>query len=811
MSRIQPGRGHHLAKTDIKKTTLTAKKDRVAALRAQMLCTPELCIERGELITKAYQETESESAVIRRAKALAKILNGMSLHIGDDELIVGTATSKQRGGTLTPEIHWAWYLDEMEMISTREWDRFQPLSEEGKMKMQAFLPYWQGKSLYEKWLAIVPESTKKYLFKTYLPTSCPISNMHLAHTCPGYEKVLTSGLNGVKEQVAAKLKALDLTKTEDFEKSQFYRAVIITLEAAAAFAQRYAKLAKDMVKKEADPQRKKELEEIAITCDWVPARPARTFYEAMQSLWLTYIVLMIEGWGPGMGFGRIDQYLYPFYQKDIEVGIITQEEVRELLALFLIKLNGLTTPFSSAYVRSQPGFAMLSNITLGGVTSDGGDGVNELSYLFLEAEADVRLSSEEIVIRVHQNTPEAFLVKAGEVARLLRGKLKFVSDETAIAQFLSDGKSIRDARDYAITGCFLPVIPARSHDYAGDFLNLPLTLELALNNGVSRLTGERLGLETGDPTRFQSYQEIWRAYQTQVAFQIRHLIPARIAYARVFAEYAPYPFLSSLYDGCLEKGLDFTQGGTAPYDTYAIWVSGAPNVGDSLAAIKKVVFEDKKITMPALIDALNKNFESAEEILYLLKNAPKFGNDDDYVDDIVAAVLAQAADEAAQYRSVAQAKSNLAAGTVTANLPLGEIVGALPDGRKAREPLAEGGISPYQGRNVNGPTATMKSVSKLDTLKLTGGSVLNMRFNPDVLKDEAKIRKFASLIRTYCETGGYHVQFNIVGSQMLRDAQKHPEKYRDLLVRVATYSAYFVDLPPELQEELIARTEFQEV
>jgi formate C-acetyltransferase len=800
-----------LAKTDTGKTTSKIKKDRVAELRAEMLCTPELCIERGELITEAYRETESQPAVIRRAKALAKILNGMSLHIGDGELIVGTATSKQRGGTLTPEIHWAWYLDEMETISTREWDRFQPLSAAEKKKMRAFLPYWQGRSLYEKWLAIVPEDTKKYLFKTYLPTSCPISNMHLAHTCPGYAKVLTQGLNGAKEQAEEKLKALDLTRAGDFEKSKFYEAVIISLDAAAAFGKRYARLARDMAKKEADPQRKKELEKIALTCARVPAEPARTFYEALQSLWLTYIVLMIEGWGPGMGFGRIDQYLYPYYKKDIEAGTITREEVRELLALFFIKLNGLTTPFSSAYVRSQPGFAMLSNITLGGVTSDGRDGVNELSYLFLEAEADVRLSSEEIVIRVHQSTPEAFLVKACEVAKLLRGKLKFVSDETAIAQFLSDGKAIRDARDYAVTGCFLPVIPARSHDYAGDFLNLPLILEMALNNGVSRLSGERLGAETGDPKKFKSYEEVWQAYRTQVAFQIRHLIPARIAYARVFAEDAPYPFMSSLYEGCLEKGLDFTREGTAPYDTYAIWVSGAPNAGDSLAAIKKVVFEDKKITMPQLIDALDKNFEGKEEILYLLKNAPKFGNDDDYADSVVAEVLAQAADEAAKYKSVARAKSNLGAGTVTANLPLGEIVGALPDGRKAGEPLAEGGISPYQGRNVNGPTATMKSVSKLDCHKLTGGSVLNMRFNPDVLKDESKIRKFAALIRTYAASGGYHVQFNIVDGQMLRDAQKHPDKYRDLLVRVATYSAYFVDLPPELQEELIARTEFQEV
>ena len=785
--------------------------DRVKKLREEMVCTPSLCIERGYLITGAYKEFEGDPAIVRRAKALARVLNNMSIHINDGELIVGTATSKQRGGILTPEVHWGWYLDEMDTISTREWDRFQPLTEEEKQKMREFLPFWKGKSLYEKWLAIVPDSLNKYTFKTFLPASCPISNMHLAHTCPGYEKVLRMGLNGIKKQVTEKLNGLDMVKAGSFEKSLFYRSVIITLDGAMSFAQRYAKLAKNMADKEKNTARKAELEKIAAACARAPANPPRDFYEALQACWLTYIVLMTEGWGPGMGFGRIDQYLYPFYKKDIEEGNITTDEVKELISLFLIKLNGLTTPFSDAYVRSQPGFAMLSDITIGGVTPSGKDAVNELSYLFLDAEKDVRLSSEEIVVRINKNSPDAFLVRAAEVAKSLRGKLKFVGDETAIDQFLTDGKDIRDARDYAVTGCFLPVIPARSHDYAGDFLNIPMMLELALNNGKSRLSGEQLGPKTGDPRKFRSYEDVWNAYKEQVAVQVKNMIPARMAYAKVYADYCQYPFMSSTYDGCIEKGLDFTQEGTAPYDTYTIWVSGAPNVGDSLAAIKKVVFEDKKITMPQLIDALDNNFKGEDKVLHFLKSLPKFGNDDDYVDMIVSDVLIQAYDEARKYRSVAQAKSNLAAGTVTANLPLGYVVGALPDGRKAGEPLSEGGISPYQGRNVSGPTATMMSVSKLDRTKLTGGSVLNMRFNPESLKDEQKIKKFASLLRTYTESGGYHVQFNIVDSEMLRDAQKHPENYKDLLVRVATYSAYFVDLPPELQNELIGRTEFQEV
>jgi choline trimethylamine-lyase len=791
--------------------TSIPERNRVQRLRDAMLCTPELCIERGYWMTESYKQTESHPSIIRRAKALAKVLEKMSIHIADGELIVGTATSKQRGGTLTPELNWEWYLNEIEEISTREWDRFAPLSDDEKKQMKKFLPYWKGKSLYEKWCAVVPENTLKGQFTTFLPVSSPVSNMHLAHTCPGYEKVLKTGLLGIRNQIEQQMAALDLTEINGLARSQFYQAVNITLEAAIAFAQRYAELARTLSEKEPVPNRKNELKKIAAACRHVPAHPARSFYEAMQSLWFTYIVLMIEGWGPGMGFGRIDQYLYPFYKKDLESRTITREAALELIKLFFIKLNGLTTPFGSAYVRSQPGFAMLSDITIGGIDKEGKDAVNELSYLFLEAEQDIRLSIEEIVVRVHKSSPEAFLMKACETAKVLRGKLKFVGDESAIQQFLVDGKPIEYARDYAVTGCFLPVLPGRSHDYGGDFINLPMMLELALNNGASRLTGEQFGPRTGNPGKFKSYNAVWEAYKLQLETQIRKIIPMRIAHAGLFADFCQYPFLSSLYDECVRKGIDFACGGTAPHNTFAFWVSGAPNVGDSLAAIKEAVFEDKSITMPELIEALNKNFEGEEKLLQILKKAPKFGNDDEYVDSIVNEVLTHAGNEAAKYVSATGAKSNLGAGTVTASLPLGYMVGALPDGRKAGEPLAEGGISPYQGRNLSGPTATMNSIAKLDHLKLTGGSVLNMRFNPDSLKDTGKLRKFVTLLRTYFETGGYHVQFNIVDSNTLKEAQKHPAQYRDLLVRVATYSAYFVDLPAELQNDLIARTEFQEI
>jgi pyruvate formate-lyase/glycerol dehydratase family glycyl radical enzyme len=790
-----------------------AGNGRVNKLRESVLCIPELCIERAYLLTESYKETEGEPPLMRRAKALEKILREMTVHIEDGELIVGRATSKRRGSPLIPEVSWEWCLEQINTVSEkRDWDEFAPLTEEDKAKMREFLPYWKGRSLYDKGLAMIPKDVLEQNLDVQAPgpPSC-LGNTHIGHYSVDYERVITKGLNDVKKQVDEELARLDITEMEDFQKSQFLNAVNITLEAAIGFTRRYAELARIMAEKETDTRRKAELEQIAETCAWVPANPARSFYEALQSVWFVYIILMIEGWGAGTSFGRADQYLLSFYRKDIEEGRITREEARELIGLLYIKMNELVMRFSYELIRTGAGLNVLSNTTLGGLTKEGNDAVNELSYLFLDAEEDVRLLSDDIVIRVHKNTPDAFLMRACEIARLLRGKLKFVSDETAIQQLLSDGKPPECARDYIVVGCLTPTVPAYSQDAVGGLFNLPLMLELALNNGVSRLSGKQIGPNTGDPRKFKSYDEVWSAYKKQVENALRAIVIFRNIDKQLYADYTPTPFQSALFHGCIEKGLDITSGGTAPYITHGISASAIPNVGDSLAAIKKAVFEDKKITMDRLIDALDKNFEGEEEILHILKSVPKFGNDDDYVDSMVNEALTHFSSEAARYKGLAGAKLNAAAMITTGNVQLGYLVGALPDGRRAGEPLSEGGISPYQGRNVNGPTATMRSVAKLDLVKLSGGSVLNMRFNPDVLKDNSKMRNFASLIRTFCEAGGYLVQFNIVSTDMLREAQTNPKKYKDLLVRVATYSAYFVQIGSELQNDIINRMEFQDV
>ena len=426
----------------------------------------------------------------------------------------------------------------------------------------------------------------------------------------------------------------------------------------------------------------------------------------------------------------------------------------------------------------------------------------------MAAEEKVGMTAEDLVIRVSENSPYEYLLAATRLAKSLKGKLKFVSDPVAIAQLLADGYPLELARDYIITGCNSPSIPGISLDVPGGLFNLAFMLELALNNGVSRMTGRQVGLPTGDARKFTTYEQVWDAFCEQTRYFLGAAVLMTNADREIFAEFLPIPLQSALFHGPMERGKDLFNGGTGRYARQSISIAGAPNVGDGLAALKKVVFEDKRLTMEQVVDALDANFEGYDEVHYLLSKAPKFGNGIPYVDQIVDQALIFCSDVLHAYIGVCGTPLITAAATITANVPLGYGVGALPGGRLANTPLAEGGISPYQGRNQNGPTATMRSVAGLTHTKLTNGSVLNMRFDPNALKDRAGMEKFTDLLRAYLLGGGFFVQFNIVDTETLRQAQKEPDRYRDLLVRVATYSAYFVELSPEMQEDIINRMEF---
>jgi len=774
-----------------------------------MLRIPEVCIERAYWWTKSYQETEGQAEIIRRAKALATVLRELPIRIDNDELIVGMTTSKTRGALIFPEIQWEYIVKEADLLSSRDWDRMGVVSEEEKRRLAETLPYWSGKCTWDRFQAAMPPDLAKLHGGVFMIGTASMSGVHYGHETIDYARLLTLGLNGIRDEARSRQGTLDVAKLDDFERWQFLEAVCTALDGAADFAARHSRLAREMAAAEADQVRRAELQRIADICARVPAEPAGTLQEALQAIWLTHIVLRNEGWGPGLSFGRIDQYLCPFLRDDLANGTLTRDEARELLAAFLVKVNDIACITSSVNIETLAGFPTMVSMTLGGVTPGNKNAVNELSYLFLEAEQEVGLNAEEITIRITNSNPDSFLLKALEVSKNLRGKFKFVSDKTIIDQLLSEGRPVEHARDYILAGCFTPGVPCHSLDITAAQINGPMMLELALNDGVLRLTGVQEGPKTGDPRRFSTYEEVWDAFSQQVAFFMHKTVAARNIDTDLYARFAPCPFMSAFFKSCVDNGKDLIAGGTAPYIREGFGLSGLPNIGDSLAALQKVVFEDKLTDMAGLIDALDKDFEGEDRLLHALTNAPKFGNDDDYVDGIVNDVVLLFDRELGRHKGLCGARPALAVASGTGHILMGSMVGATPEGRKAGEPFAEGGISPHQGRNTSGPTATLRSVAKLDLIKVRGGSVLNMKFNPDALTGPEKMSKFMSMLRMYCETGGFHVQFNIVDAKTLREAQKHPSEYRDMLVRVATYSAKFVELSPRIQEDIIARTEFQ--
>ena len=784
---------------------ISNSKERISRLRNQMIVMPSVCIERALLLTESYKETEGREPVFRQALALENILKKLSVIIDDDELLVGRITQYWRGALLLPEINAQFLNEEIDMISTRSTNTFKPLSEEEKEKTIEMLKYWKDRELLQMWSKKVPEEMLEYMHSGLLGGPTFAANGHyLTHVGAKYEKLIEVGLLGIRKEIEDEIENLDLTVPEDFEKMQYLNAMLISNKAAMDFAFRYSELAAEQAKQTSDPIRKAELEEISRICAKVPANPADTFHEALQSILFAWTVLNIEGQGNGLCLGRLDQILYRFYKSEIEAGTLTDEDAKAFLSMLYIKMNGIVNVDDTMTSKVFTGWPQTMNVDIGGLDENGRDAVNELSYLCLDADLDVGLTQNDLVVRISKKTPSAFVIRAIEVAKALRGKVKFMSDETIIQQMLHDGYELDDARNYLISGCSTVTVAGKSVDTPGTCINLPLLLEMALNNGRRRSDGELLGVETGDPRLFKSYEEVWEAYKIQAEKILRLSVILRSSDRYMFAKYRPIPFHSSLFEGPIQKGRDMWDGGTK-YSRSSISPSGSPNVGDSLAAIKKVVFEDKAITMSELIDALDANFEGHERTLKLLSDAPKFGNDIDYVDNIVNDVLMHCVDVITPIKGSGGSLMTVSPAALTANVPLGAAVSALPDGRKAGLPISEGGISPYQGRNVSGPVATYRSVAKIDHVKLTNGSVFNMRFSPSALKDRESIKKFELMLRNFLEEGGFFVQYNIVDTETLRAAQKNPSEYRDLLVRVATYSAYFVELAEDLQEDIISR------
>lgn len=788
--------------------------ERMQSMRKEIVqSNPILCSERALLVTEAYKATESDPILLRRARALKHVLENMTIHIWDNELIVGNhGGNGRRSAPVFPEWGIYWLEEELdEILETREQDRF-VVPENVKRELRSIFPYWRGKTVYDRYRAMLPEETKKareaYMFTRDLFERGGYG--HVTYDTPG---ILKTGFRGVKEKAFEKLDSLKLTAPDDQEKRFFYEAVIITSDAIINFARRFSKLAGEMAEKESDPVRKKELEGIARVCSWVPENPARNFWEALQTAWFLQLVVQIEANGNSVSPGRLDQYLYPYLESDLKEDQITIEEAQELVDCFWIKLNEIIKVWDKEATRIHPGFPMTQDVTIGGQTPEGFDATNVLSYLMLNAQEHIRLQNPQFTVRIHRGTPHEFLMRVVDVITLGTGMPALFGDEISIDSIIRmTGVPLDRARDYRIVGC-CELTPRGLQGRAnGGYFNVARVVDLALNNGIDRLTGKRIGPATGDPASFRSFDDLLDAVRQQMEYFIQLNVSNNLVVDMAQRELTPHIFLSSIVEGCLDKGKDITQGGSL-YGVTPTQAVGLATGADSLTAVKELVFERQALTMEELNAALDRNFEGleGERIRKMLLEAPKYGNDDDAADLVMRKFSDIFFDEVEKHRDIDGRPYCGFILTLGSTVPHGWKTGATADGRKATMPVSDS-MSPTNGADHEGPTAVLKSASKIDQIRTMQGNILNLKFSRTAVDSLEARMKLAQLLRTYLvNLKGMEVQINVVDSKILRMAQIKPEEYRDLIIRVAGYSARFVELAKELQDDIIARTEHEEV
>ena len=794
---------------------------RTAFLREEVIrAKPKIFSERGALATDSMRETEGEPMIIRRAKVLEKVLNGMSLVIWPGELIVGNHAPERRGAPVFPEFGMHTLVDELDgnpvRPDQRPADRFL-IDEQDEAAVRKFAPWWKGRTIDEYKLKLLPLAARKAYFEQAVFSTTQGAAGAVGHLIVDYRKLLQKGLAGIIQEVKDELAKVKSWEAQEFQKRYFYEALIISLQATIDFSRRYGQLARHMAAAETNQSRAAELVKIAENCEWVPANPARTFWEAAQSVWIVHLAVQLESNGHSVSFGRFDQYMYPFYEGDKAAGRITPEAALELTECLWIKSMELNKFRCWPHTRVLNGYPMFQNVTLAGKTKDGRSAINELSWLGLEATANLKLPSPSVSVRFWPGMPEGYFLKCLETINMHRGgQPALYNDDAIIPAQLSMGVSMDEAYDYALCSCVQPAQPGRGVK-PGNFVslyNLPKIFEIAINNGRDPRSGVQIHPNLGnkDLTTFESFEELKEAVKEQIRFYHKVSISAVNCVAKAFAELAPTPLVSALMDDCILRGLDVQWGG-GRYSAGGWVLMGTISLGNCLAALKKVMFEDKALTAQQIKHAIETNFEdketfpSGEEIRQMLLHAPKFGNDDDYVDLLVKEMfefICKEANKFTIYATNARASCNTA--ETSAHVAAARNVGATPDGRKSGTP-ANDGISPQMGTDVSGPTATLNSVAKLNHALCANGTLLNQKFSPASFQNAAHLRAVSSLLRTYFSLKGMHVQVNVASAETLRDAQKHPEKYRGLLVRVTGYSALFTELDPEVQDDIIARTE----
>ena len=789
---------------------------RIERLRDQIYDTPpSVDVVRARLITKAFQENPCDPVCLQMGKALYRILDEMPICIDPGELIVGRPTLRPRAAQLYPEVQAGWMGAELATVSTRQWDPLL-LDEADRQELETqIIPFWKGKTINEKVFGHLPEETKNILYRdpNVYPTqpTALIDNFSLLEkgigtVVPNYERVLTLGVNGILDMIQQKMCALCLQDPQDIPKYQFYRAAQFALKGLLRLAERYALLADQLAQTESNPARREELHRIAQVCTRVPAQPPRDFWEAIQAFWFTHLMVRIEESGHSLSPGRFDQYLYPFYQMDPSPN--KDELVLELIECCFIKFSELMLFCSTSTSKSYTGVPQWQNLNLGGKTPDGRDATNELSYLSIRAMQELKLVQPDISVRVHENTPEDFLIEACRLSKLGTGHPKFYNEDLISMSMAAKGLTIEEARDFAVMGCVEPRVQRKEGIHlTGGFINLPAGLELALNDGKWKLLDKQVGLHTGDPRSFTSFEEFLAAYKIQLKYMVEQLFIINAFAEQEYSNLLSSPFLSALTEGCIEQGKDLQHGGARYNFGPSVNMIGIADTADSLMAIKKLVFEEKKVSMEQLLQALDSNFEQDPQLYYqILNDVEKYGNDIDEVDYLLNDIVMFVNREIMKFKNIFGGTAQSGIIPVTSGITFGRVVGALPNGRKAGEPYADS-VSPTPGAEKKGPTAVLKSVAKLDPARLRNGVLFNLRINPDMVKDDAGLAKFATFVRLCCDVGIWHIQFNVVDNKVLRDAQLHPAQYRDLLVRVAGYSAYFTGLHEDVQNDLIRRVQ----
>lgn len=778
--------------------------DRINKLRDRVVnATPTMDIENALILTKSFKKTEALPREMRKAQAFKDVCSEKTITIWDNELIVGCSGKMARGGVLCADVCWSVLDKELETISNRPYDPFYISEEDKKLFKEEIKPYWLGRSNFEKWEAQAPQDIVdlKENAVIYIDRKAVRGPGELT---PAYDELLRDGMDGIIAYIEQKKSEYDLSKPNHYPRIAYLNAMITAAEGMKILGERYREEALRMAALESDETRRGELEKIAKVFSQIPARPARNFHEAIQFVYLYHSSIFMEQNAASYNLGRIDQYLYPFYKADLEAGQITPEEAQEFFCCTWVKLaepclfqDGVTAEYAN-------GYTMFQNVCAGGIDKFGQDAVNDLSYMVIQASMDTMLYQPSLSVRYNlAKNPDSFLRKCADCINTGNGFPAFHNDEIGIRMMQNKGVPLHEAYDWNPCGCVETNLSGRIRGYVSADVNLGSTVEFIMNRGVHRKSGKKLGLDTGDPRNFTTYQEFLYAAKQQIDYIIKKVVEANNVLDEVWDD-RPVPFISLTFRNCIDTATDYTHGGTKYKCGNGIIYDGIADFINSIAAVKELVFDKKSVTMDELIQALDADFEGFEAIQKKCLDAEKYGNDLDNPDQVAAELMTYIA---VNTNSQDSKYGKLMSGVlpVTAHVPLGKVVGALPSGRKAWTTLTDG-LSPTGGTDVNGASAVLKSVAKIPHDLFSSGTLLNMKLSSELMKDERGLANLMSLLKSACSLGVFHAQFNVVDKKVLMEAQKRPEEYKDLLIRVAGYTAYFVELCPEVQDEIIHRT-----